>query len=182
MKIGHWLITGLGLGYAPVASGTFGSAGAIVVAGLVWLAFQLAGCPQTWAFNAILAVLTVLACWVCVHWGPWAIEYFAKVSRKPGDPGQVVIDEYAGQWVSLLGIPLVGTRPLLGWVAPAWEWIVLVFAVQFFLFRLFDVLKPPPGRQLEKLHGGWGILLDDIAAGVYANIVGQVIFRLILAH
>ena len=57
-----------------------------------------------------------------------------------------------------------------------------VLAVQFFFFRLFDVIKPPPGRQLEKLHGGWGILLDDIAAGIYANIVGQIIFRVFLTN
>jgi phosphatidylglycerophosphatase A len=52
-----------------------------------------------------------------------------------------------------------------------------VLAVQFFLFRLFDVVKPPPARQLERLPAGWGILLDDLAAGIYANIVGQVVFR-----
>jgi phosphatidylglycerophosphatase A len=181
MKIGHWLITGFGLGYAPVASGTFGSAGAMVIAGLVWLVLHLAGCAQGWAFHALVAVLALLACWGCVHWGAWAAEYFAKVSRKPGDPGQVVLDEFAGQWVALLGIPMASTRPLLGIAPQAFEWVLLVFAAQFFFFRLFDVIKPPPGRRLEKLHGGWGILLDDVAAGVYANVVGQVIFRVFLA-
>ena len=54
---------------------------------------------------------------------------------------------------------------------------LVVLAVQFFLFRLFDVIKPPPGRRLEKLHGGWGIVLDDVFAGIYANLVGQAIIR-----
>ena len=182
MKIGHWLITGLGLGYAPVASGTFGSAGAIAVAGIVWLPLYLTGHGQGWDFHAIMVVLTGLASWGCVHWGPWAAEYFAGRSRKPGDPGQVVLDEFAGQWIALVGMPLLSARPLLGLAAPAIEWVILVFAIQFFLFRLFDVIKPPPGRRLEKLHGGWGILLDDLAAGVYANVVGQIVFRVFLCR
>lgn len=181
MKIGQWLITGLGLGYAPVASGTFGSAGAVAIAGIVWLACYATGSTPGWVFHVSMVVLAILACWGCVHWGGWAAEYFAKVSRKPGDPGQVVLDEFAGQWVSLLGIPMAGARPLLGVAPQAYEWALLVFAAQFVLFRLFDVIKPPPGRRLEKLHGGWGILLDDVAAGVYANVIGQVLFRVILA-
>lgn len=180
MKLGHWLVTGMGLGYAPVASGTFGSAGAIVIAGLAWLVLYLTGQEQGWAFSAIMALLTLLASWGCVRWCPWAIEYFANRSRKPGDPGQVVLDEFAGQWLALLGLPLISGQTLLGIAPPAMEWFILVLAIQFFLFRLFDVIKPPPGRQLEKLHGGWGILLDDLAAGVYANVVGQVVFRVLL--
>lgn len=160
-----WAVTGLGLGFAPVASGTFGSAGAIAVALLLWGVQRTAGTPPIFLDVAWL-VLTLLAGIGCVAWGPWAIEYFAARSRKPGDPGPVVIDELAGQWISLVGLPLGDFRQMLA-----------VLAVQFFLFRLFDVVKPPPARQLEKLPAGWGILLDDLAAGVYANLVGQVIFR-----
>ena len=159
-----WM-TGLGLGYAPVASGTFGSAGACAIALLAWL--LLAG-TGAWpgGLDACWIVLAVLAGAGCAAWGQWAIEYFAGRCRKEGDPGQVVLDEWAGQWVALVAIPM----PTLGRA-------VAVLAVQFFLFRLFDVIKPPPARRLEKLHGGWGILLDDVAAGVYANVIGQVIFR-----
>jgi len=57
-----------------------------------------------------------------------------------------------------------------------WRFLALV-AIQFFLFRVFDVVKPPPARQLEALPAGWGVLLDDLAAGVYANIVGQILWR-----
>lgn len=159
-----WM-TGLGLGYAPVASGTFGSAGACAIALIVWL--LLAG-PSGWAagLDVCWIVLALLACVGCVAWGPWASEHFAGRCRKQGDPGQVVLDEWAGQWVALVAIPMVTLDRALA-----------VLAVQFLLFRVFDVIKPPPGRQMEKLHGGWGILLDDVVAGLYANFAGQMVFR-----
>ena len=168
--IRRWLMTGLGVGYAPVAPGTFGSAGAVAIALIVWTATgHVAGCSCTLAQGACWVVLAVLAGAGCVAWGPWAIAYFADRCRKPGDPGQVVLDEWAGQWVAIIALPM----PTLGRT-------LTVLAVQFVLFRLFDVLKPPPGRRLERLPGGWGILLDDLAAGVYANVVGQVILRWIM--
>jgi phosphatidylglycerophosphatase A len=71
------------------------------------------------------------------------------------DPGHVVIDEVAGQWVALIACPVS-----LGHIALA-----------FLLFRVFDIVKPWPARQLEQLHGGAGIMLDDIAAGAYALLV-----------
>ncbi len=160
-----WVMTGFGLGFAPVAAGTFGSAGAILLALVLW-AIQRATAAPPLALDAAWVVLTFLAGAGCVTWGAWAIEYFAARSRKPGDPGPVVIDELAGQWIALVGLPLGDLRQTLA-----------VLALQFFLFRLFDVTKPPPARQLEKLPAGWGILFDDLAAGLYANIVGQVVFR-----
>ncbi|WP_252263369.1 phosphatidylglycerophosphatase A family protein [Paracidobacterium acidisoli] len=83
------------------------------------------------------------------------------VARESGreDPGHVVIDEVAGQWVALLACP-VETRHM---------------ALAFLLFRVFDIVKPWPARQLERLHGGTGIMLDDIAAGAYALIVMVVV-------
>jgi len=148
-----------------VASGTFGSAGAILLALVLW-GIQRATATPALALDAAWVVLTFLAGAGCVAWGAWAIECFAARSRKPGDPGPVVIDELAGQWIALVGLPLGDLRQTLA-----------VLALQFFLFRLFDVIKPPPARQFEKLPAGWGILLDDLAAGLYANIVGQVVFR-----
>ena len=160
-------MTGCGLGYAPVASGTFGSAGACAIALLVWLLLVGANAWPS-GLDVCWIVLTLLACVGCVAWGPWAIKYYAGRCRKDGDPGQVVLDEWAGQWIALIAFPM-----------PTFERMIAVLAVQFILFRIFDVIKPPPGRQLEKLHGGWGILLDDVAAGVYANIIGQIIFRIL---
>jgi phosphatidylglycerophosphatase A len=68
------------------------------------------------------------------------------------DPQFVVIDEVAGQWIALLGCPADWKHGLIALV----------------LFRLFDMTKPPPARQLEDLPGGWGIVFDDVAAGLYA--------------
>jgi len=164
-----WM-TGLGLGYAPVASGTFGSAGAIAIAMAVWLvARTVTGDVDPSLLNACWVVLILLASVGCVAWGPWAVAYYAGRCRKSGDPGQVVLDEWAGQWLALIALPMVTPGRML-----------IVMAIQFFLFRLFDVTKPPPGRRLEKFPGGWGILLDDLAAGVYANVVGQLIVRWLL--
>jgi phosphatidylglycerophosphatase A len=166
MKMRHLWMTGLGLGYAPFASGTFGSAGAAAIALGIWALCWQVGCPPL-ALDAVWLILAVLATVGCGLWGEWAITYFAGRSRKPGDPGQVVLDEWAGQWVALIALPMATPTQAMA-----------VLAVQFFLFRLFDVLKPPPARQLEKLHGGWGIALDDVAAGIYANLIGQVVFRM----
>ena len=83
------------------------------------------------------------------------------VERESGreDPGHVVIDEVAGQWIALAACP-VEIRHLL---------------LAFGLFRLFDIVKPWPARQLERLHGGLGIMMDDVAAGIYALLVGLIV-------
>ena len=77
------------------------------------------------------------------------------------DPGIVVVDEIVGMWISLLFLPF----------GPATAFLA------FFLFRLMDVLKPYPARDLEALPGGWGIMVDDVFAGIYANLVLQVLWR-----
>lgn len=163
----RWVVSGLGIGYMPIASGTFGSGIAIALALACWGGVYIAGKQFAW-LDPIWLILTALASVACVRWGPWAVEYYAKRSRKLGDPGVVVIDEFAGQWLSLVALPM----PTLGRT-------LMVLACQFFFFRLFDVIKPPPARQFERLPMGWGILCDDLAAGVYANIIGQIIFRVI---
>ena len=81
------------------------------------------------------------------------------------DPGPVVLDEAAGICLTLLFQPFKHG---------AW-----VFVAGFLAFRLFDITKPPPARQLEKLPAGWGILLDDLAAAVYANLLCQLLLRII---
>ena len=81
----------------------------------------------------------------------------SRVARRSGieDPGIVVIDEVAGMWVSLLFLPLTPVTAVAG----------------FFLFRVLDVVKPSPCRELEHLPGGWGIMCDDLMAGIYANVL-----------
>jgi len=97
--------------------------------------------------NIALAVLAVAA----------GIPAATRIARASGikDPQFVVIDETAGQLITLIGAPL------------SWK----TFLAGFILFRVFDILKPPPVRQLEKLPEGTGIVVDDVAAGVYGWVV-----------
>ena len=135
----QWLAIGFGTGLAPVAPGTFGSLPGLLLGwSLVVLGGQLA--------LAIGIVIVVVA-------GTWAAHGLsARLGLK--DPGVIVVDEIAGQMLTLVGIQL--SAPVL--------------AAAFVLFRAFDVLKPPPARQLEALPGGFGIMADDLAAAVYANL------------
>ena len=116
---------------------------------------SLVGIPIVYALSflswptalIITALLTLLAVWAADS---------AEGQLKTKDPGCIVIDEIAGMVVTMLGLPFSVGNCVAG----------------FFLFRIFDIIKPPPARQLERrLKGGWGVVMDDIAAGVMANIV-----------
>ena len=87
--------------------------------------------------------------------GIWSADVVARATGKK-DPGLVVIDEVIGQWITIAGA-----------VTLNWKSWVLAFA----LFRIFDIWKPPPVRQLERLRGGLGIVADDVMAGIYGAIV-----------
>lgn len=143
------LATWFGCGYSPAGPGTVGSIGAVIPA--IFLA-QYAGWPA-WVFAVAAVVLFSPAVWsadvVALHWN-------AK------DPQKVVVDEVVGQWLTIAG-------------ATALNWKSWLLA--FVLFRLFDIWKPPPVRQLEALHGGLGIVADDAMAGVYGAIVLYVLGR-----
>jgi phosphatidylglycerophosphatase A len=137
------LATWFGCGLFPAGPGTVGSLGALAVA---WVLVDVAGC-QPWVFGA-LAMAMVPA-------GVWSADVTAR-HKGIEDPQIVVFDEVLGQWVALAGAyPLNGKS----WLAA------------FLLFRLFDIVKPFPVRNLEKLPGGWGIISDDLMAGVYAALV-----------
>jgi len=122
--------------------GTWGS----LAAGAIWYfglrAAHLHGGAATLATLAGVVAVTLVG-----------IPAATRVERESGreDPGFVVIDEVAGQWLTLAVAPVEIRHALVG----------------FALFRLFDIVKPPPARQLEALKGGTGIMLDDLAAGVY---------------
>lgn len=89
----------------------------------------------------------------------------AEFERRDGhDPSIVVVDEMVGMWISLLYV----------------EKRVSSVLISFFLFRLMDVIKPPPAKKFDNMNGGLGIMMDDVIAGVYANILTQIIFHLIL--
>ena len=142
-KFARLLATWFGCGYSPFAPGTAGSAAALAI-GIVlhqYAAFR-------WWHFLLLAALTFYP-------AVWAATLTARsVNRK--DPSIVVIDEVIGQWIAL-----AGALPF------NWKSALAAFA----LFRLFDVWKPPPVRQLEALPEGLGINADDVMAGVYAALV-----------
>jgi phosphatidylglycerophosphatase A len=94
----------------------------------------------------------LIICIVTFFIGSWVSP--AVESDKGKDPGIVVIDEFVGQWVTLLFLPR----------------IPLIFITGFFLFRFLDIFKPYPARKMEDLKGGPGIMLDDLISGIYANI------------
>ena len=79
------------------------------------------------------------------------------IAKREGveDPGKVVVDEVIGQWITLSSVP-----------SPNWKTWLLAFA----LFRILDIWKPSPARQFERLPGGWGIVADDVMAGVYGAL------------
>ncbi|MFA6133265.1 MAG: phosphatidylglycerophosphatase A [Phycisphaerae bacterium] len=158
------IVTGLGTGYLPV-SGTWGSA--VPCAAYLALACAMRGkgqdaAPLGLALNLLMAAVAVVSSIACVRLGAFAERTFGKK-----DPRQCTIDEWAGQAVALLLLPVS---------APDRIWQCVLTA--FLAFRFFDILKPPPARQMEKLPQGWGVLLDDLVAGVYANLVSQLILRL----
>jgi phosphatidylglycerophosphatase A len=106
-----------------------------------------------------MALLAAAGSVVCVAFAPAAIAATGK-----DDPREVVADELAGQAVTFLAVPLI----LSGAVTGSQIWMIA--GAGFVLFRLFDIAKPWPIRKLEKLPQGWGILADDLLAGVYAAI------------
>ncbi len=137
------IATWFGCGYAPKAPGTTGSAAAIAIA---WLLARYAGWEAPW-----FGVLALALCAPAV----WAAGATARIAKKE-DPNIVVVDEVAGQWIALAG------ATALNWKS---------FLLAFLLFRLFDIRKPPPVRQCERLPGGLGIMADDVAAGLLSALV-----------
>jgi phosphatidylglycerophosphatase A len=143
VKLANLISTWFGCGYSPKAPGTAGSLAALIIGILL---HQYAGFEP--CHFAILAAAVFLP-------AVWAAGVTARSSGIK-DPQFVVIDEVIGLWISLAG-------------ARSYNWKSYLAA--FALFRLFDIWKPPPVRQLEALPGGWGINLDDVMAGVYAALV-----------
>jgi len=141
-----------GLGRLPVAPGTWGSLPAVAV----FIVMRSAAVPAV-AVPVVMIILALSASVLCVKFAPASIQATSKT-----DPREVVLDEIAGQAVTFIGA--------FGMMAGSmWK----VAAAGFFLFRLFDILKPYPSRRLEKLPAGWGVLADDLMAGIYAAVALQ---------
>jgi phosphatidylglycerophosphatase A len=137
------LATWFGCGYFPWGPGTAGSAAAVLIAALVEFCFGLGRLT----IGALVVALLLPAIWSATR--------LARLCDKK-DPGLVVIDEVLGQWVTLLGY---GEK--------SWKFLVAGFV----LFRIFDIWKPWPVRNLEKLPEGTGIVADDLMAGLYGALI-----------
>jgi phosphatidylglycerophosphatase A len=148
-----WSIgTFFGAGLLKPGPGTYGS----IAAMLLWFAAAHAFHPTPIA----LAIGTTIAAIAATLIGIPAATIVARESGRE-DPGHVVIDEVAGQLIALIAIPADWPHAILSRL----------------LFRIFDILKPPPVRQLERLPAGAGIMLDDVAAGILALIAAQLAHR-----
>jgi len=187
-----FVATAGGLGYLPVAPGTWGS-----LAGLLLAIFPL--ClyfgPDTpgsrrsdfgdiffsvpawysshfgWEYVFLLVLISVVGVWAATR----AAEFWQEK-----DPGRVVIDEVSGQFLTLLlgcGVPIWWKASYVPYAPIARGYIIMssllnwkYLLLGFILFRVFDIWKPFPARQAESLPGGWGIMTDDWVAGIYAAL------------
>ena len=139
-----------GAGYAPFAPGTFGA----IVGCLLLILFEYTNLFTTdLGFYGLVIILTIFFYFLGVK----ATDELEKEWGK--DPSKVVVDEMIGVWISMMFIP--------------WSYFNLLLA--FVLFRFFDILKPMGIRKLEAIPGGKGVMLDDVLAGVYANIILRVL-------
>jgi len=139
-----------GVGYLPLAPGTFGS---LVGVGIFWLLVRA---------NPLVIVVAILA---VTFAGIWAGSRVEQVSGRK-DPGKVVVDEVAGQMIALFPLTLLG------------RWSIGAVILSFILFRVFDIVKPYPANRLQDLDGGMGIMFDDLVAGVYGAVVVSIILRI----
>lgn len=140
----HFLALGLGSGMPRFAPGTWGTLMALV---LFVLAYRFFGVISWYWLSLIVIVGAVLGVYLC-----------GKTARDLGvhDHGGIVWDEFIGFWLCLIGIP------------PGWYWLLAAFV----LFRIFDILKPAPIKWADqKVHGGLGIMLDDLIAGAYVLVI-----------
>jgi len=153
MKKTSWawaIATFFGAGLLKPGPGTWGSVAAV----LLWAAFAFTLHPSTLTLTLALTLGIALTL-------VFGIPAATIVERQSGrhDPQFVVIDEVAGQWIALLFCPIDWRHALIALV----------------LFRLFDIVKPFPVRRLERLPAGWGIVFDDVAAGLYALGIASIL-------
>ena len=143
----------LGLGWLPAAPGTWGSLPPAMLFALMCYLGSAAA-----AISITMAVLALVGFVVCIKFAPAIVAATGKA-----DPREVVADEFSGQAVTFLLIAAVPIGNI---------WVTGLLG--FLLFRFFDILKPWPIRKLEKLPKGWGILADDLLAGVFAGMASLI--------
>ncbi len=153
MKFKEFLFTSFYAGYFPVAPGTAGSLVGMIFFIIEYFAFG----KMVWAANLVMVAVMF---YPSIKLADEGEKFFGKK-----DPGEVVIDEVLGYWISVLFLPF--------------SWTVAILA--FFLFRFMDILKPFPAGRVQLLRGGVGIVLDDCVAGMYANIALRIIIAVMNA-
>lgn len=142
----NFIATGFGSGYSPIAPGTAGA----LLAMLIWWGYSL-------LFNHCISIpiLTFIVIVVFTFAGVWSSSVVEKYWGE--DPSRVVVDEMVGTWIALLAVP----------EGAHWGYMLAAFV----LFRFFDIVKPLGVRKMESLPSGFGIMADDILAGIYGFIV-----------
>jgi phosphatidylglycerophosphatase A len=146
MQFHKLIASGLGIGYIGRGAG---SAAALATC-LLWYLFQSGSVNDSFLIPFLITIVIIVM-------GIWSSKEVETIWGK--DHNRVVIDEIAGMCITLLLIPSS----------------ILYIILGFLLFRFFDIIKPLYIRKLESLKGGWGVMADDILAGVYANIIIQVV-------
>lgn len=142
----NFIATGFGSGYSPIAPGTAGA----LLAMLIWWGYSL-----LFSHCISIPVLTFIVIVVFTFAGVWSSSVVEKYWGE--DPSRVVVDEMVGTWIALLAVP----------EGAHWGYMLAAFV----LFRFFDIAKPLGVRKMESLPSGFGIMADDILAGIYGFIV-----------
>ena len=160
-----WLAHGFDVGRIRWAPGSFGS-----LVGLLWLAILLST-QNIWGFLGGIFGGVLVSVWICGK---------AEAILKQRDPGSIVLDEICA--VPICFVPWVVTEwlrkgkwPPLETFFGAKTWYIV--AILFVLFRIFDILKPPPVRQSQGLPGGWGVVTDDVLAALYVCALSLIVFH-----
>lgn len=152
--IAVFVATGFGAGFIPFGPGTWGSVvGLLITYGLI----AVFGSDVLLLQNSLIAASVVSAAL-----GIWAGNRAEKIFDRK-DAGQIVIDEVCGQIISFVFI-----APYLTKLVPQWHWWMVA---GFALFRAFDIFKPYPINKLQDLSGGFGVMMDDVLAGIYAAVI-----------
>ena len=145
-RLSHFIATSFYTGYFPIAPGTVGSGLALII---FYVFPNLRGIPLFILIGVIFFI------------GVWAAT---EVEKTDGHDASIInIDEVIGMWISLLFLPAA--------ISGIWWWIGV-----FFVFRAFDVVKPFPVGWSQKLPRGWGVMVDDVLAGIYTNLLFQLIY------
>ncbi|MBT3194200.1 MAG: phosphatidylglycerophosphatase A [Verrucomicrobia bacterium] len=152
-KLAVLLANGFGLGLSPIASGTVGT---LLALPIVWLFCQLLEVSGGVVWQCVIALgLSLLAIPICS---------VAEKHYGTKDDGRIVADEYLTFPICMIGLP----------------WNPWVLLVAFLSCRFFDIVKPPPANQLQRIRGGFGIVVDDVMASLYSLAFNYLVFRFVL--